>query len=132
MPYTPDPTDVTQPIGATVKASTAAPEFRALKLYIRDTILNSLLSKAPLASPAFTGTATFQDASFTNSPLVPTPPLGDTSTKAANMAAIAAATFSAVLPAAAGNSGLSLVSNGVSAGYGISAAEALAIINFMG
>lgn len=37
MPYTPDPEDFTQPVG-TVKASTAAAEFRALKEYIQDLI----------------------------------------------------------------------------------------------
>lgn len=33
MAYIPDPTDASQPVG-TVKASTAAAEFRALKAYI--------------------------------------------------------------------------------------------------
>ena len=132
MPYTPDPTNVTQPDRATVKASTAAEEFQALKLYIRDTILSGLNTKAPLANPVFTGTASFQDANFINSPTAPTPPSGDTSSKVATMAAVAAAALSTVLPAAAGNQGLSITSDGVNAGYMYSTQDCLAVINYLG
>lgn len=55
MPYTPDATDVTNPIEGTVKAVTAAAEFRTIKLYMRDVLLAGLALKAPLASPALTG-----------------------------------------------------------------------------
>ena len=55
MPYTPDATDVTNPIEGTVKAVTAAAEFRTIKLYMRDVLLAGWALKAPLASPALTG-----------------------------------------------------------------------------
>lgn len=55
MPYTPDATDVTNPIAGTVKAATAPAEFIAIKLYMRDVLLAGINSKAPIASPIFTG-----------------------------------------------------------------------------
>ena len=55
MPYTPDPTDVTNPIDGVVKAATAAPEFRSIKTYLRDVILAGLNLRAPIANPVFTG-----------------------------------------------------------------------------
>ena len=58
MAYTPSATDVTNPIANSVKAATAAAEFQAIKLYMRDVLLAGLTAKAPLASPAFTGTPT--------------------------------------------------------------------------
>lgn len=132
MPYTPDPTDVSQPDGATVKASTAAPEFRALKSYIRDTILAGLVLKAPIASPTFTGTATFANATFSNSPLVPDVTLGDASLKAANTNFVTATSLSTVLPGAVGNDGLSISSNGADFLPRYSAADALAVLNYLG
>lgn len=39
MPYTPDPVVVTEPQDIGVQASTAAAEFRAIKLYMRDVLL---------------------------------------------------------------------------------------------
>lgn len=58
MPYTPDATDVANPVAGTVKAATAAAEFIAIKLYMRDVLLAGMNSKAPLASPSFTGLGT--------------------------------------------------------------------------
>jgi len=55
MPYTPDATVVTEPVEGTQKAVTAAAEFRTIKLYMRDVLLAGLNAKAPLASPALTG-----------------------------------------------------------------------------
>lgn len=54
MPYTPDATEITQPADVGVGASTAAAEFRAIKLYLRDVLLAGLSAKAPLVSPIFT------------------------------------------------------------------------------
>lgn len=61
MPYTPDVTDTTNPIDGVVKAATAAAEFRAIKLYIRDVIMATL---APKANPTFTGTLTAASVSY--------------------------------------------------------------------
>lgn len=59
MPYTPLATDVTQPTNTGVLASTAAAEFRALKLYMRDVLLAGIDGKAGLAaSPVFTSPVT--------------------------------------------------------------------------
>jgi len=55
MPYSPDATDVLNPIDGTVKAATAAAEFRTIKLYMRDVLLAGLTSKASLAGATFTG-----------------------------------------------------------------------------
>lgn len=76
MPYTADATDVANPTDAGVKASTAAAEFRTIKIYIRDVLLAGLVLKAPLASPALTG--------------VPTAPLG---AAALNTSQLATAAF---------------------------------------
>ncbi len=54
MPYTPDATLVTQPADTGVAASTAAAEFRALKLYIRDVILADLNTKREQSDNTFT------------------------------------------------------------------------------
>jgi hypothetical protein len=43
MAYTPNPTDATQPVG-TVKASTAAAEFRAIKAYLNGIVAAGLPS----------------------------------------------------------------------------------------
>lgn len=43
MAYTPDPLDSTQPVG-TVKAKTAAAEFRAIKLYLNGIVAAGLPS----------------------------------------------------------------------------------------
>lgn len=58
MPYTPDATDVTNPLDVGIQASTAAAEFRTIKLYMRDVLLAAINLRAPLASPALTGTPT--------------------------------------------------------------------------
>jgi hypothetical protein len=58
MAYTPDATNVAQPADTGINASTAANEFRTIKLYLRDILLAGLAGKAGLASPAFTGTPT--------------------------------------------------------------------------
>ena len=60
MPYTPDATDVTNPIDGTVKAATAAAEFRTIKLYLRDVLLAGLAGKAASVSPTFLGTTAGQ------------------------------------------------------------------------
>ena len=61
MPYTPDPTSTTQPDGS-VKASTAALEFTALKAYIQNTIIPSIAAastgKVAKAGDTLTGTLT--------------------------------------------------------------------------
>lgn len=71
----------------------------------------ALALKAPLASPSFTGT-----------PTVPTPTLGDTSTQVANMAALAAAIgASGSVPPASGHEGEALfVVGGVAAWQAVS------------
>lgn len=48
MAYTPNPTDATQPVG-TVKAQTAAAEFRAIKAYLNGLVAAGL---PPLAGNA--------------------------------------------------------------------------------
>jgi hypothetical protein len=55
MSYTPDATDVTNPIAGGVKAATAAAEFIAIKLYMRDVLLAGINAKAPLSGPTFSG-----------------------------------------------------------------------------
>lgn len=58
MAYIPDPTDVNNPTDIE-KATTASAEFRALKLYLRDTILAQLAGKVSANSaPTFTGIVT--------------------------------------------------------------------------
>lgn len=59
MPYTPDATLVTQPADTGVAASTAAAEFRTLKLYLRDVILAGLAAKRASTDYTFAGSCTF-------------------------------------------------------------------------
>lgn len=138
MPYTPDATDVTNPADVGVQAATAAAEFRALKRYVRDSILAPLGTKAPSNNPVFTGTVSMTDATltgnitFSNSPVAPTPPFGDATNKLATMAAIAAASLSATVPGAATGRGMSITSDGISPYWGFSSAEAAAIMVFLG
>ena len=58
MAYTPDPTNVTQPIGS-VKAGTADEEFRALKAYIKRLVLGAVSSGPAVRQTALIG---IQDA----------------------------------------------------------------------
>jgi hypothetical protein len=162
MPYTPVATDYTQPADAGVKASTAAAEFRTLKQYIQQTVLPAIALLAPIASPTFTGTLTAANiidsgaitvggnasiagaltltgaltvggsAAFTVSPTAPTPAFGDSSTKVATMAALAAAGLTTALPGVASGVGLGITSDGTQAFWGNSAAASLAILNFIG
>lgn len=55
MPYTPNATVVTEPADTGVAASTAAAEFRTLKLYLRDVILAGLALKRDTSNNIFTG-----------------------------------------------------------------------------
>lgn len=132
MPYTPDATDVAAPDGATVKASTAAAEFRTIKTYLRDVLLVGLNAKAPLLNPAFLGTATFANATFANGPQMPTAPTGTADGTGATTQFVANASISAVVPGAASGYGLSLTSDGTDATFSVSAADALAILNYLG
>lgn len=144
MPYTPLATDTTQPADTGVKASSAAAEFRTLKLYMRDILLAGINLKAPLASPTFTGTVTANNVDvdgtlhakaasvFDVSPAVPTPPFGDATTKVATMEALAAMAITTALPGAGTGAGLSLTSDGTTAFWGMSAANSLAVFNYLG
>lgn len=138
MPYVADPTNVAQPDGATVKASQAAPEFRALKTYIRDTILANLNLKALINNTVLTGTATIENAhvtgiaTFDQSPIVPTKPIGTSDTSAASTAYVMAAAISAVLPGAASGAGLSISSDGTTVGYMYSVPDCLAVLSYLG
>lgn len=125
MPYTPDATDVGNPPDTGVKAATAAAEFRTVKLYMRDVLLAGVNGRAPINNPVFTGIVETADmlvtgtANFNVSPRVPTPPFGDTSTKAATMAALAAVSFSAALPGqSAASYNQAPISDGTSALFG--------------
>jgi hypothetical protein len=144
MPYTPLATETTQPADTGVKASSAAAEFRTLKVYMRDILLAGINLRSPIASPIFTGTVTAAALDvdgalhakaatvFDVSPTAPTPPFADATTKLATMEALAAATFATALPGAGTGKGLSLTSNGTSAFWGMSAANSLAVFNYLG
>jgi hypothetical protein len=54
MAYTPDPTDITQPIGS-VKAGTADEEFRALKAYIQGLVLGAVSQGPTVRQTALAG-----------------------------------------------------------------------------
>lgn len=69
-------------------------------------IQTAVNSKANIDSPAFTGT-----------PTAPTPTTGDSSTKIATTAFVAATAFSSVLPAQLGNAGKFLQTNGTVASW---------------
>lgn len=58
MSYIPDPTIVTEPAD-TEKANTAAAEFRALKVYLRDVLLAGLTGKVAKGGDTMTGRITF-------------------------------------------------------------------------
>lgn len=73
--------------------------------------------KAALASPTFTG-----------APLAPTAAAGTNTTQLATTAFVAAAAFSAVLPAQAGNAGKYVTTNGTTASWGAIAAPTGSII----
>lgn len=133
MPYTPDATNVSQPDGATVKASTAASEFRTLKTYIRDVILAGIVLKAPIAAPTFTGVATFTGgATFSVAPIGPTAAPGTADNTLATTAFCSALAISTVVPGAASGAGLSLSSDGVNSSFSLSGPDALSILNYMG
>lgn len=53
MPYTPVATNVTEPANTGVAASTAAAEFRALKLYMRDVLLAGIALKRDQSDHTF-------------------------------------------------------------------------------
>jgi hypothetical protein len=53
MAYIPDPTDSSQPVGS-VKASTAAAEFRALKAYLNSVVAGGLPPSAGLEGSVLT------------------------------------------------------------------------------
>lgn len=144
MPYTADATDVGQPTDSGVKASTAAAEFRTLKLYMRDVLLVGLTGKANSASPVFSGNATFDDvtvtgdltvpgtAAFVQSPTGPTPSAGDDSTKLATTEFVTNAALSTTLPGIPGAYGQEITSDGTQALWGFSAGSALGIFKFFG
>lgn len=133
MPYVTDATDVTQPDTATVKASNAAPEIRAIKVYMRDVLLAGISLKAPAASPVFSGAAVFNgSATFNVAPTVPTQPPGTADATAASTAFVAAVALSSVMPGAATGKGLSVSSNGADAAFRLSAPDAISILNFLG
>lgn len=133
MPYTPDATDVTQPVPGTVKAATAALEFQTLKLYLRDVILAGIQLKAPLANPVFTGTPVFSTgATFIVAPVGPTAAPGTADSSLATTAFCASLAMSTVLPGAVSGQGLSISSDGVSSSFSLSGPDALSILNYMG
>lgn len=53
--YVPSATDVAAPADVGILASSAAAEFRTVKLYMRDVLLAGVNARAPIASPTFTG-----------------------------------------------------------------------------
>ena len=91
---------------------------------VTSAIQAQLNAKAPLNNPSFGGTATFNAitvsgaANFSTSPTAPTATAGDSSTKGATTACVAAAAFAAVLPAQdVSKAGYVLVTDGTSADW---------------
>lgn len=107
-------------------SGTPAPSSRGKSLPIRveysgiaagfDLVEAQLNLKAPKASPTFTGTV---DMSGATSVLVPTATLGDTSSKAASMSALAAAIGASgtLVPSAVGQDGKVLTASGGTYGW---------------
>lgn len=83
-------------------------------------VKDMLVSYAPLSNPSFTGTASFDGgASYGAAVTGVTPTFGDSSTKFATTAFVAAQAFSSSLPAQAGNAGKFITTNGTTASWAL-------------
>jgi len=132
MPYTPDPTDVSQPADSGVKAATAAAEFRAIKNYMATVLLAGTNGKMNANNGVGTGNTTLQNLAVSGVSTAPTQPIGDASTKVATTAFVMNAALSGTLPGAASGNGLSLTTDGTSYLFGITKVDHISLLNNLG
>lgn len=132
MPYTPDPTDISQPADSGVKAATAAAEFRAIKSYIASVLLAGVNSKMNANNGVGTGNTTLQNLAVSGVATAPTQPIGDATTKVATTAFVMAAALSGTIPGATTGEGLTLTSDGSSYLFGFTKVDHIALLNNLG
>lgn len=134
MPYTPDVTDVTNPTDSTVKAATAAAEFRAIKLYIRDVLLggSGLAAKMDKNNGVGTGNTVLANLAISGVGTAPTQLIGDSSTKLATTEFVMNVALSGVLPGASTGEGLTLTTDGASYLFGFTKVDHISLLNNLG
>ncbi len=119
--YTPDPLNENEPITNVTPASSMADEFRAMKGHIKFNVMPIVTGAATLASPTFTGV-----------PRAPTAAVGTPGTQLATLDYVLQNAAALSFPTAVGSAGMSLGSDGVTIGYRHSAADAMAVLNYLG
>jgi hypothetical protein len=122
MAYIPIATDPTQPTD-TVAVSTAASEFRALKLYLSQqlTIVTTGLGlRAPLASPSLTG-----------APTAPTALVGTNTTQVATTAFVTAAVTTLVTTAITPLPNVAIGPGVVTAAHGLGVVPSLVVLELV-